>query len=100
MSVFLFNATATTDIYTYCHTLSLHDARPIFELAASLGGGVERDRRILELGIGLTVDRLAVTVDAVDIAVADILLVGADLDRKSTRLNSSHYCAYRMPSSA
>src|SRR3546814_1990176 len=22
------------------------------------------------------------------------------LDRKSTRLNSSHYCAYRMPSSA
>src|SRR3546814_11748686 len=26
-------------------------------------------------------------------------LVGA-IDRKSTRLNSSHYCAYRMPSSA
>src|SRR3546814_9509349 len=23
-----------------------------------------------------------------------------DRDRKSTRLNSSHYCAYRMPSSA
>src|SRR3546814_7850753 len=23
-----------------------------------------------------------------------------DLDRKSTRLNSSHYCAYRMPSYA
>src|SRR3546814_4285359 len=27
-------------------------------------------------------------------------LSGACLDRKSTRLNSSHYCASRMPSSA
>src|SRR3546814_1763020 len=26
---FLFNATATPEIYTYCHTLSLHDALPI-----------------------------------------------------------------------
>src|SRR3546814_12100746 len=25
---------------------------------------------------------------------------GSMADRKSTRLNSSHYCAYRMPSSA
>src|SRR3546814_13550026 len=24
-----FNGTATTEIYTYCHTLSLHDALPI-----------------------------------------------------------------------
>src|SRR3546814_1524963 len=29
MSVFFFNDTATTEIYTYCHTLSLHDALPI-----------------------------------------------------------------------
>src|SRR3546814_6953969 len=27
---FFFNYTATTEIYTYCHTLSLHDALPIF----------------------------------------------------------------------
>src|SRR3546814_4564518 len=26
--------------------------------------------------------------------------LGTRTDRKSTRLNSSHYCAYRMPSSA
>src|SRR3546814_11822971 len=26
---FFFNVTATTEIYTYCHTLSLHDALPI-----------------------------------------------------------------------
>src|SRR3546814_1788173 len=28
-SSFFFNDTATTEIYTYCHTLSLHDALPI-----------------------------------------------------------------------
>src|SRR3546814_7288771 len=27
---FFFDDTATTDIYTYCHTLSLHAALPIF----------------------------------------------------------------------
>src|SRR3546814_15696486 len=26
---FCFNDTATTEIYTYCHTLSLHDALPL-----------------------------------------------------------------------
>src|SRR3546814_3025811 len=29
--VFFFNDTATTEIYTYLHTLSLHDALPIYE---------------------------------------------------------------------
>src|SRR3546814_1910557 len=29
MSLFFFNDTATTEIYTYGHTLSLHDALPI-----------------------------------------------------------------------
>src|SRR3546814_14913780 len=29
--VFFFNETATTEIDTYCHTLSLHDALPICE---------------------------------------------------------------------
>src|SRR3546814_6583942 len=29
MSDFFFKDTATTEIYTYCHTLSLHDALPI-----------------------------------------------------------------------
>src|SRR3546814_20363011 len=29
---FFFNDTATTEIYTYSHTLSLHDALPIFHL--------------------------------------------------------------------
>src|SRR3546814_1713531 len=29
-SVFFYNDSATTEIYTYSHTLSLHDARPIY----------------------------------------------------------------------
>src|SRR3546814_18204512 len=29
ISIFFFNETATTEIYTYVHTLSLHDALPI-----------------------------------------------------------------------
>src|SRR3546814_6726413 len=35
--MFLLNATATTEIYTYCHTLSLHDALPISALGGLLG---------------------------------------------------------------
>src|SRR3546814_16291940 len=35
---FFFNDTATTEIYTYCHTLSLHDALPILLVMASWGG--------------------------------------------------------------
>src|SRR3546814_20108385 len=31
LTLFFFNDTATTEIYTYVHTLSLHDALPIFE---------------------------------------------------------------------
>src|SRR3546814_8416923 len=31
---FFFNETATTEIYTYGHTLSLHDALPIFHVLA------------------------------------------------------------------
>src|SRR3546814_4206485 len=36
---FFFNDLATTDIYTYCHTLSLPDALPIFWLPATLMAG-------------------------------------------------------------
>src|SRR3546814_2257792 len=31
-SSFIYNEPSTTEIYTYCHTLSLHDARPIFHV--------------------------------------------------------------------
>src|SRR3546814_18258699 len=35
-AVFFFNDTATTEIYTYLHTLSLHDALPICRVAGRL----------------------------------------------------------------
>src|SRR3546814_1024112 len=36
---FFFNDTATTEIYTYCHTLSLHDALPICASGRSMISG-------------------------------------------------------------
>src|SRR3546814_9190696 len=46
--VFFFNDPATTEIYTYCHTLSLHDALPSCLLPAPLrSGGTFRAPRLL-----------------------------------------------------
>src|SRR3546814_11932158 len=39
MFFFFFNDTATTEIYTYLHTLSLHDALPIYLHAGDTGFG-------------------------------------------------------------
>src|SRR2546427_371023 len=64
---FFFNDTATTEIYT----LSLHDALPIY-VRRNVHGGVQEslEKRLLEQGSGPG--------------------VSAAVDRKSTRLNSSH----------
>src|SRR2546430_13644155 len=67
---FFFNDTATTEIYT----LSLHDALPISMEDAGLAPGAGDPTR---LGVVLGVNPLAW-----DLA--------SGLDRKSTRLNSSH----------
>src|SRR3712207_7946070 len=80
---FFFNDTATTEIYT----LSLHDALPIFApLAAVLAGRV---RAALEVLDGLGGER-----DAERPADPDLGTRGvhgtSNVDRKSTRLNSSH----------
>src|SRR6266513_4204917 len=61
---FFFNDTATTDIYT----LSLHDALPIYLL--------------------LEGSALAVAGSAIGVGVGTVL--AQQVDRKSTRLNSSH----------
>src|SRR3546814_17534265 len=51
--LFFFNDTATTDIYTDLHTLSLHDALPISigKLAAAGGVGVETIRYYQRRGL-------------------------------------------------
>src|SRR3712207_8730089 len=81
---FFFNDTATTEIYT----LSLHDALPISDLIVRLGvqhvrpGVVGGDRLVSQTRLHLDPNR--VRERERDRAG------GAGLDRKSTRLNSSH----------
>src|SRR3546814_3938880 len=48
---FFFNDTATTEIYTYCHTLSLHDALPIFEVVIENAVRVEAVRVLVGIGV-------------------------------------------------
>src|SRR5258707_8563504 len=81
---FFFNDTATTEIYT----LSLHDALPISALGSLVGGARNiRDQTRYGRNVNqMTRPRLA---HARQHRAGDV--VGAvSLDRKSTRLNSSH----------
>src|SRR3546814_3810491 len=48
---FFLNETATTDIYTYLHTLSLHDALPIYLVGLLVGRGDQLQRLVQALGI-------------------------------------------------
>src|SRR6186713_3201790 len=72
---FFFTDTATTEIYTPLYTLSLHDALPI--------------------SLTVTADPAATAVDP-----QALVIPATTVDRKSTRLNSSHIAVSRMPSSA
>src|SRR2546429_8658220 len=75
-TLFFFNDTATTEIYT----LSLHDALPIYR---ELNHIVTQDRRVWIAGLS-------------DEGGAGSWLA-AFIDRKSTRLNSSHgYISYAV----
>src|SRR3712207_7051097 len=78
---FFFNDTATTEIYT----LSLHDALPISGGSGGEALGLRLDRKG-----GVAVERLGfVGLGAMGSPMA-MRLADAGLDRKSTRLNSSH----------
>src|SRR2546422_4958592 len=77
---FFFNDTATTEIYT----LSLHDALPI--------SGDEHVARGLDVEPGQQHDQ-----DAHDVVVRFVPERAHVVDRKSTRLNSSHgYISYAV----
>src|SRR3712207_7438205 len=78
--IFFFNDTATTEIYT----LSLHDALPIFGARHDLDAGAFDVRMQVA---GAEIDRVAgLELDELEEKRAH----DPDVDRKSTRLNSSH----------
>src|SRR3546814_13504473 len=53
-SLFFFKASATTEIYTYLHTLSLHDSRPI---AGTSRDGSRPSMHTLETGMSDPLDK-------------------------------------------
>src|SRR3546814_17299648 len=78
------NDTATTDIYTYLHTLSLHDALPIWI------GRPAKLTSASEAGSSTSADVSATGKPRSVISSIRASATGLSADRKSTRLNSSH----------
>src|SRR3546814_16329994 len=95
VSCFFFNDTATTDIYTYLHTLSLHDALPIFDDGVH-SEHCEVDRACTVHGGARRCDLFEHERCLENSEPAAPELLGhrhsepPTVDRKSTRLNSSH----------
>src|SRR3712207_7767653 len=83
--IFFFNDTATTEIYT----LSLHDALPISQGGNATGSAVGVGRNQSELRMHLEEARTALQNDNTEDALIHLDLA-LNVDRKSTRLNSSH----------
>src|SRR2546428_8482756 len=75
---FFFNDTATTEIYT----LSLHDALPIYEAHS------HRDKILTKTLDVLNFSPLTSKAERINQMLSEIH--EAEIDRKSTRLNSSH----------
>src|SRR3546814_15986871 len=100
MCLFFFIDPATTEIYTYGHTLSLPDALPIAKAIAGLVAGLkggERDQVLLGVtgsGKTFTVAHAVQQLGRPALVLAPNKTLAAQLyaeiDRKSTRLNSSH----------
>src|SRR3546814_16415496 len=88
---FFFNDTATTEIYTYGHSLSLHDALPISRAVARafFRAALVADRRARLCAGGRLVQPLRRLVAAAGLGAGDRRSADGG-DRKSTRLNSSH----------
>src|SRR5699024_12721603 len=77
-SVFFFYPPATS----YLYTLSLHDALPILECAACPGAG--------SCGGMFTANTMSSAIEAMGMSLPGSASHPGKLDRKSTRLNSSH----------
>src|SRR3546814_12948102 len=90
-SFFVFNDTATTVIYTYWHSLSLHVALPIYihhpGYASIAGGAVAGFTDLLGKRWFRVAGIRTTRADGKPLCWSEILVPE---DRKSTRLNSSH----------
>src|SRR5690606_41032190 len=82
--LYLFNAPATTETYT----LSLHDALPISEPNSICSIPTSGFPDLLRSKT--TIDSLSFSLISADTYRTQLLLLHCPLDRKSTRLNSSH----------
>src|SRR3546814_1784703 len=108
---FFFTDPSSTECSTYVHTVSLHDALPIepgesiraFPLSnwteLAVWRYIERED-IPAVPLYFAASRPTVERDGAIIMVDDDRFPLRPGDRKSTRLNSSHSCASRMPHSA
>src|SRR3546814_16612097 len=89
---FFFKDTATTEIYTYGHTLSLHDALPISGTAATEAAEFFDIYKMNVVNI--PTNRPIARIDDEDEFYKNITdkfgAIAKTIDRKSTRLNSSH----------
>src|SRR3546814_11423584 len=103
--IFLYNATANTEIYTYVHTLSLHGALPILAVLSTMPKATPArwlyDKRGSELFEEITAlpeyyptrvetELLRTHGEEIGRIVGSGRAVVEFGDRKSTRLNSSH----------
>src|SRR3546814_11172979 len=95
-SCFLFNYNATTDIYTYSHTLSLHAALPSYRASGDKPGGAYgrfdtlfgmRRAELAPAGLYNAISRSNLTTQGIRFEAAPSKRLE---DQKSTRLNSSH----------
>src|SRR3712207_9446534 len=85
-SFFFFNDTATTEIYT----LSLHDALPIFIPGMERGDPAVQARAVATIGALQTQEAISAGQPVPTIQPTPQPTSTPRLDRKSTRLNSSH----------
>src|SRR3546814_17306842 len=108
MCFFFFNYTATTEIYTYGHTLSLHDALPICfqafapppvaEPAPASAAAAEEEELLLSPAAEMPAESTPASQPPEAEAAPQpptrpapsVATGGTLLDRKSTRLNTSH----------
>src|SRR3546814_20604039 len=107
--IFFFNDTATTQIYTYGHTLSLHDALPIFIKRQLLLGAtgthgekLSRGERILVCsahpGEGKTFCAINLALSMAAEKDVQVLLVDADFAKRSEERRVGKACVSRCRS--